>query len=145
MIVLLSGLSIKSFGSTTNGDFIKVINSYIDSYINNNSKLMNKILAEGATLKLSRGETLMIQPKESLVDFMNSSGKMVQNCEAKYDVLSKSGALVIARVDFDYANAIQHVYLILERNADEGWKITQVCKMIDDKEFIPTSKDLTSN
>jgi len=49
-------------------------------------------------------------------------------------VLAKSDALVIARVDFNYENTIQHNFLILEKNIDKEWKITQVCKVFDDKE-----------
>lgn len=106
---------------------------------------MNKILADGAALKLSRGEDLIVQPKESLVEFMDDAGKAVQNCQAKYEVLANGGAMVIARVDFDYENATQHNYLILEKNSGKEWKITQICKIINDREFIPGSKELTSN
>ena len=128
-----------------NDGCVKVIKSYIDSYMNNDHRLMNKILADGATLKLSRGETLLIQPKKSIVDFMHESGKMTQDCDAKYEVLSNSTALVVARVDFDYKNATQHTYLIIEKDADKEWKITQVCKIINDKEELPASNQLTKN
>ncbi|MEO6852092.1 MAG: nuclear transport factor 2 family protein [Mucilaginibacter sp.] len=145
IVIVLASLTIRSYGKPVNGDFTSIINSYIKSYVNNDAKLMKTILADDATLKLSRGESLLVQQKDILIEFMQSSGKMVQNCQANYEVLSRSGALVIARVDLDYTNATQHIYLILEKNADKEWKITQVCKMIDDKEFVPTSKDLTSN
>jgi hypothetical protein len=145
IIVILSTLTVKTFGGAPSEDYIKIIDNYIDSYVNNNPKLMKKILDDGATLKLSRGETLLIQSKESLVGFMHESGKMTQNCDAKYEVLANSGAMVIARVDFDYANATQHIYLILEKNIEKDWKITQICKMISDKEYESAPKVLTSN
>jgi hypothetical protein len=145
LMVVLATLSVKTYGHTYTGDYTNTINAYIASYMNNDSKQMSKILADGACLKLSRGESLIVQPKQVLVSFMHESGKIVQNCGAKYVVIAKSGALVIACVCFDYANATQRIYLTLERNADKDWKITQVCKMIEDKEVIQESKDLASN
>jgi|ERR1700744_2661263 len=146
LMVLLATLSVKTYGHPSTGDYTNTINAYISSYINNDSRQMSKILADGACLKLSRGESLIVQPKQVLVSFMHESGKMVQNCESKYEVIAKSGALVIACVCFDYANATQRIYLTLERDTDKDWKITQVCKMIEDKEVIQQeSKGLASN
>jgi hypothetical protein len=145
IIVILSTLTVKSFGSSSIDDSVKIIKSYIDSYTNNNAKLMKKILADGATLKLSRGEALLVQSKENIVDFMRASGKMTQECDTKYEVLSNGTALVVARVDFEYQNAVQHIYLIIEKNPEREWKITQICKIINDKEYSPDTNVLTKN
>ena len=87
---------------------------------------------EHATLKIPRGEKVLIQEKDDLVSSMKKEAGTQQNCTSDYEVLAKSDALVIARVDFNYENCIQHHYLIIEKNTSQDWKITQVCKMFDD-------------
>jgi hypothetical protein len=70
---------------------------------------------------------------------MKKEAGVQQNCSANYEVLAKSDALVIARVDFGYQDCIQHNYLIVEKNAGHDWKITQVCKIFDDIQ-VPDGK-----
>jgi hypothetical protein len=76
---------------------------------------------------------------------MQQIANFTKNCEAKYEVLAKSDALVIARVDFNYENTIQHNYLTLEKNIDKEWKITQVCKVFDDKDAPEPQKVIAKN
>ena len=73
-----------------------------------------------------------MQSKSNLVDQMKNDKGIKQNCDSKYEVLAKSDAMVIARIDFKYDNCTQHDFLIIEKNDDREWKITQVCKMFED-------------
>jgi hypothetical protein len=145
IIILLSTITIKSIAGPPAEGSIAVIKSYINSYVNNDCKLMNKILADNAKLKLSRGETLLVESRETIVDFMRECGKMTLNCDSKYEVLSNNPSLVVACVDFDFQNATQHIYLVIEENSDKEWKITDICKIINDKDDLPASNSLTKN
>ena len=70
---------------------------------------------------------------------MKKEGALKQNCEADYEVIAKSSALVMVRVDFNYDNCVQQNFLTLEKNADKQWKITQVCKIFNDKDSENTA------
>ncbi|HEY4322938.1 MAG TPA: hypothetical protein VGN20_03100 [Mucilaginibacter sp.] len=145
IIVLLSTLTMKAIAGPPSAASITVIKNYISSYMHDDFKLMKKILADDAKLKLSRGETLLVQSRQSIVDFMRECGKINLDCDSKYEVLSNSTAMVMARVDFDFPNATQHTYLVIEENPDKEWKITEICKVIEDKEELPASNNLTKN
>ncbi|MGN8071974.1 nuclear transport factor 2 family protein [Mucilaginibacter sp. SG564] len=134
LVSLLSVTSIYAYtGPKTEGaGYAAVIRDFIDSHMNGNYKELNKILDENYTLKIPRGNKVILQNKSSLVEAMKKEAGTQQNCQSNYEVLAKSDALVIARVDFSYHDSIQHNYLTLERDDDNNWKITQVCKMFED-------------
>ena len=131
-------------GPKTEADYTAVIKDFIDSHMSSNYKKLNKVLDENSTLKIPRGEKVIQQSKESLIEAMKSSAGTQQNCQSNYEVLAKSDALVIARVDFSYQNNIQHNYLVVERDDKQEWKITQVYKMFDDIETPDNGSPVTA-
>jgi hypothetical protein len=112
--------------------YVAVISDYIDSYTNSDFKKLNKILSDDACVKIPRAEKVIIQNKASLVAQMKADAT-IQNCTSKYEVIAKSDAIVLARVDFEYENFKQQNFIILEKNEDKEWKITQVCKIFQSK------------
>jgi len=145
IIGLLLAFTGKTYAGTGQDDYNQTIRDFIDSHMNSNYKKLDAVMGEDATFKIPRGEVVLIQPKAKLVKQMQQIANVMQNCEAKYEVLAKSDALVIARVDFNYENTIQHNFLILEKNIDKEWKITQVCKVFDDKEAAEPQKVIAKN
>ena len=122
-------------GATSGGaDYKTVISSYITSYINTDYKLLDKIMADDACVKIPRAETVLNHSRAKLIEQMKNNAGTQQNCDFKYSVLDKSDAMVIARVDFKYTEFIQHNYLVLEKDQNKNWKITQVCKFFEDIE-----------
>lgn len=113
-------------------DFRTVISSYITSYVNADYKMLDKILADNASVKIPRAETVLNHSREDVIAQMRKDAGTHQNCEYKYQVLNKSDAMVMAEVDFTYAGFVQHNYLVLEKNDNKEWKITQVCKFFID-------------
>ena len=67
------------------------------------------------------------------------------NCEASFQVVAKSTSLAMVRVDFEYENCTQQNFLVLEKNADREWKITQVYKIFNDKEPGTSPKVIANN
>ncbi|SHL88995.1 hypothetical protein SAMN05216524_10176 [Mucilaginibacter sp. OK098] len=145
IIGLLLAFTGKTYAGTGPADYNKTIRDFIDSHMNSNYKKLDAVMGEDATFKIPRGEVVLIQSKAKLVAQMQQIANVTQNCDAKYEVLAKSDALVIARVDFNYENTIQHNFLILEKNIDKEWKITQVCKVFDDKEVTEPQKVIARN
>ena len=135
----------KTYAGTGPADYNKTIRDFIDSHMNSNYKKLDAVMGEDASFKIPRGEVVIVQTKAKLVEQMQQIANVIQNCDAKYEVLAKSNALVIARVDFNYENTIQHNYLTLEKNADKEWKITQVCKVFDDKDAPEPQKVIAEN
>ena len=113
-------------------EYTNVIRDFIDSHMTSNFKKLKSIMSDNSVLKLPRGEKVLVQEKDDLVNMMKKDAGTTQNCASSYEVLAKSDAMVIARVDFNYENCSQHDYLIIEKNDKQDWKITQVCKMFED-------------
>jgi hypothetical protein len=112
--------------------YTTVIRDFIDSHMTSNFKKLKSIMSDNSVLKIPRGEKVLVQEKEDLVSMMKKDAGTQQNCQSNYEVLAKSDAMVIARVDFNYENCTQHDYLIIEKNDKQDWKITQVCKLFED-------------
>lgn len=109
-----------------------VINNYIDGCMNSNAKKLDKVLSDDASVKIPRADVVLVHNREGLLAQMKSDGATHQNCESKYEVLDKSDAIIIAKVDFKYNEFTQHNYLTLEKNENKEWKITQVCRFFED-------------
>ncbi|GAB3914130.1 hypothetical protein GCM10028826_27590 [Mucilaginibacter boryungensis] len=116
---------------TTPG-YNEVINNYIDSYINGNYKKLDKVLSDDACVKIPRADVVLVHSKSKLLEKMKGEGNITQNCESEYKVLDKSDAMIIAKVDFKYREFTQHNYLVLEKDENKEWKITQVCRFFQD-------------
>ena len=145
IIGLLLAFNSASYANDGPGGYDKTISDFIASHMNNDCKKFDEVMADGATLKIPRGETVLVQTRQKLFEHMKSLGKANQNCEAGYQVLAKSNAIVIARVDFNYENTIQHNFITLEKNEEKEWKITQVYKMFEDKDASERPKVLARN
>ncbi|RCH54956.1 hypothetical protein DJ568_10810 [Mucilaginibacter hurinus] len=120
-----------------------VINDYISCHMSADGKKLNRLLHDDASFKIPRGEKVMVQNKSNLVAQMRREAGIQQNCASDYELLAESDALVIARVDFTYGSTTQSNYLIIEKNADKEWKITQVCKFFKDPQ--KNSSPVTAN
>ncbi len=145
IISLLSATTMYAYTDPkSDAGYTAVIRDFIDSHMNSNYKKLNKVLDENSTLKIPRGEKVIQQSKSSLIEEMKNTAGTQQNCKSNYEVLAKSDALVIARVDFSYQDNIQHNYLIVEKNDNQEWKITQVCKMFDDIETPDNKGSVTA-
>jgi hypothetical protein len=104
-----------------------VIEMYIDSYINADFKKLRNILSFEACAKTPRAELVMVHTKGNLVDDMKQNA-IKQTCTTKYNIIAKSDALVLARVDFEYDHVKQQNFITLEKDDNKEWKITQIYK-----------------
>ena len=134
LIGILAAFSITTSAAPIADDYNKIVKDYIDSHMDANYKKLKKIMNDDATFKIPREEKVIIQTKSDIVHQMKSQGGTKQNCQASYEVVAKSNALVMVRVDFCYDNCVQQNFLILEKDDDKQWKISQVYKIFNDKE-----------
>jgi hypothetical protein len=139
ILVLSAAVSHADSGNKAESGYESVIKNFMDSHMKSNHKELRSVLSDEVNIKIPRGDTVLIENKTNTVELMRESEGAVQNCECAYEVLGKSDALVIARVDFKYGNCIQHNYITLEKNQDKEWQITQDCKIFDDVNASNTS------
>ncbi|RYY35094.1 MAG: hypothetical protein EOP46_11215 [Sphingobacteriaceae bacterium] len=151
LCLLVLSVSANLFANTTDPDpknvaaYNSLIRDYIDSHMNGDSKTLNRILDENASYKIPRGEKVMLQGRNKLIEQMRKESGVQQNCKSDYQILAASDALVIAKVDFTYGECLQSNYVTLEKSADKTWKITQVCKFFGDvKSGVATTDPLAA-
>jgi hypothetical protein len=145
LISLLAALSVKTYAKTIPDSFKQVVSDYIDCHMNYNYRKLGRIMNDDAAFKIPRDEKVIILTKSDMVGEMKNSKGIKQNCEASFQVVAKSTSLAMVRVDFDYENCTQQNFLVLEKNADKEWKITQVYKIFNDKEPGTTPKIIANN
>ena len=100
---------------------------------------------DDATFKIPRAEKVVTQNKPDIVDAMKKGGDINQNCQVSYEVVAKSSALVMVRVDFCYDNCMQQNFLVIEKDDDKQWKIAEVYKIFNDKEPGMTAPKVIAN
>jgi Putative lumazine-binding len=145
LIGILAASSISAYSGPIAGDYDKIVKEYIDSHMNGNYKILKKIMNNDATFKIPRAEKVITQSEPDVVDAMKQGGGIKQNCKASYEVVTKSSALVMVRVDFYYDNCVQQNFLVLEKDEDKQWKIAQVYKIFNDKEPDMTEPKVIAN
>ena len=145
LISLLATLSVRTYAKEPSDSFSQIISDYIDCHVNYNYKKLDRIMNENAAFKIPRAEKMIILAKSDVIGEMKSNKGMKQNCEATFHVIAKSSALAMVCVDFNYENCTQQNFLVLEKNADKEWKITQVYKIFNDKEAGTAPKVIANN
>jgi len=144
MIVVLLATTTSSFSNTYKAPtYENVIDDYIDSYMTSNFKKLDKVLSEDVRVKMPRAEKVIVQYKADLLERMKADATK-QDCKSEYEVIAKSDALIIARVDFQYANFKQQNYITIEKNDNNEWKITQVCKIFKNNDTSGSTPSVAS-
>jgi capsular polysaccharide biosynthesis protein len=142
LVALLSATALRSFSTpVVPPNYEVVIQDYIESQITSNYKKLNNVLAANCTLDMSRGNSLIEQSKEDLVNFMKTNVITQQDCSSSYQVLAKSNALIIAVVDFKHQTEVQENFLTIEKTNNLEWKITRICKVFTTEKSGDTGKD----
>ena len=145
LVGILTAFSISAYSGPTASDYDKIVKEYIDSHMNGNYKILKKIMNDDATFKIPRAEKVVTQNKPDIVDAMKKGGDIKQNCQVSYEVVAKSSALVMVRVDFCYDNCMQQNFLVIEKDDDKQWKIAEVYKIFNDKEPGMTAPKVIAN
>lgn len=144
ILVLSAAVSNASPKDKSGPGYDSVIKDFIESHMRSNHRKLEMVMDNDANIKISRGESVIVQNRSNVVDELNNNEGTVQNCEPEYEVLGKSDAIIIARVDFKYENCVQHNYITLEKNENKQWKITQDCKIFDDIKTAETGGAVTA-
>jgi len=119
----------KNGGDDKASTFETVITDFMDSFMNSDYKKLDRVLGDNACVKIPRMEKVIVQNRSSLIERMREDSGVKQACTCNYQVIAQSDAIVIARVDFQYTNFKQQNFIVMERDENKKWKITEVCKL----------------
>jgi len=111
--------------------FDGIITKFINSIINSDPRLLDEVLAKDLRFKIPHGDHLMVFGKAEVVDDMKSRHGFQQHYEPAYTVLTKSDVVAIVRIDFNYEDTVMENVITIEKNAEQGWKVTQVYELFE--------------
>ncbi|WP_129717009.1 hypothetical protein [Pedobacter sp. SYP-B3415] len=133
LIFLLLGSMFSTFAAKPKNDVKMVITAFVESYLKHGDyKKLSQVLGHDVTFKSNRDTRVVVQQGTSVIDFMRKNAGMIQrDCSVGYEIVSKTSAIVVARVDIKYelCEGAQQNYLIIENDGTGDWKLTQVYKL----------------
>ncbi len=149
LVILLLGITITNHvvaAEKPTASHKSVISYYMDSYMNSDYKKLKAVLSDDAVFTSNR-DVRIIKHKASevLSQLKKNDGVVQRDCNISSTIVSETEALVIARVDINYElfDGAQQNFVIIEKNKDGDWKITNVYKVFLSSES--EAKKLVSN
>jgi len=112
--------------ATVNLKSSSVIEAYIDANVHSDARLLNQIMNDQAVLRINRQGRTVEQSKKELVEFYKRSGDITLNCTPNVEILSATDCLVMVRVDFKYPLFTQQNYVMVEKDDNGRWTISQI-------------------
>ncbi|QNN41793.1 Cif family virulence factor [Pedobacter roseus] len=149
LVILLLGTTITNYVLATEkptASHKSVINYYMDSYMNSDYKKLKAVLSEDAVFTSNRDvRVIKHKASEVLSEMKKNEGVVQRDCNISSTIVSESDALVIARIDINYElfDGAQQNFVIIEKNKDGEWKISQVYKVFISSES--EARKLVSN
>ena len=135
LVILLLGITITNnvlAAEKPTASHKSVINYFMESYMNSDYKKLRAVLSEDAVFTSNR-DVRVIKHKgsEVLAQMKKEEGVIQKDCNISSTIVTETDALVIARVDVNYElfDGAQQNFVVIEKNKDGEWKITQVYKV----------------
>lgn len=133
LAMLILGITIASTlkandkpGNTT---YQSVVKAYMQSYLNNDYKKFKSLLSEDALFSFNRDVRAVKHDAAAIIAEMKKNGGAVQqSCEISSKVLTATDGMVMAEVNVNYKgfDGKHKNYLVLERDKNGDWKITNI-------------------
>lgn len=151
LVILLLGITITSHivaAEKPTASHKSVINYYMESYMNSDYKKLKAILSEDAVFTSNRDvRVIKHKASEVLSELKKNEGVIQRDCNISSTIVSETDALVIARIDINYElfDGAQQNFVIIEKNNNGDWKITNVYKVFlsnesEAKKLVSTSR-----
>ncbi len=146
-VILLLGITITNQANASNkptASHRTVLDYFMESYLNTDHKMLREVLSKDAVVTSNRDVNVIKHNAADVLGLMKkNAGARQQDCHITSTILSKTDALVIARVDvkYDLYNGDQQNFVVIEKDKAGEWRITQIYKMFVDKK---SSKEVIS-
>jgi hypothetical protein len=134
-VILLLGITIttQSFaGTKPTANHKSVLDYFMESYLTTDYKMLKEVLSKDAVFTSNRDVNVIKHNAADVLGLMKKNdGTHQQGCHINSTILSKTDALVIARVDikYDLYNGDQQNFVVIEKDKAGEWRITQIYKM----------------
>lgn len=149
LAILLLGTTIANVtlaNEKPEGSYQSVVKAFMHSYLNNDHKKLKTLLSEDAEYSFNRDVRVVKHSASAIINEMKrNEGVKQQGCNISSKIITATDALVMAQVDISYAafDGKQKNYLVLERNKEGEWKITNVYKLfVSSKGETEEKKDI---
>lgn len=103
-----------------------VIDAFIEAQVKGDASLFQQILADDMVMKVNRPTSINSHTKEDLLTYYKKNPSTLMNCRSNYEILSRSEASIMARIDFKFPTFVQQNFVSLEKDSTGSWKITQL-------------------
>lgn len=141
LAILLLGMTIATVSPANEkptSSYQKVVDDFMHSYLNNDHKKLKTLLSEDAEFSSNRDVRVIKHSATAIINEMKKNGGVhQQDCNVSAKIITATDAMVMAQVDVKYEtfDNRQKNYLILEKDKNGEWKITNVYKFfIDSKD-----------
>lgn len=123
LILLVTGSSLALPKRKLTASPQSVIYAYMEAFKNGDAKIINEILHDDACIKMPRQSTILKHTKKQLVGFYKKEKYNQMNCETNFEILSNCDAVVVAIVDFKFANFTQRNFVTIEKMSNDEWRV----------------------
>ena len=103
----------------------QVITAYIDCTTQGNLENVKYIFSDNFRHSMNRNGNLFIINKKEMIDFLQTTKNIKQNCETTYNIVESSPDCAIVKVSMKYANFTK-VDLVTICASEDGWAVSQV-------------------
>ncbi len=101
------------------------IAAYVDMLKNGNSADYISILSENVKFNHSRNGKIISHGKKEEINFINSLGRVKQNCKTDYSILSTGDKYCLVKVRMVYETFVKEDFISLSQS-EKGWQVTDV-------------------
>ncbi|WP_293302142.1 nuclear transport factor 2 family protein [Pedobacter sp. UBA4863] len=126
-----------------NSNYQEVVNGFMHSFLNNDSQELKRVLSEDAQYSFNRDVRVLKYSATAIINEMKKNeGVKQQGCRINSKIISTTDAIVMAQVNIAYEDIDnrQINYLVLEKDKNGDWKITNVYKFYLDGKNKPDEK-----
>jgi len=148
LAILLLGMIIATASPANEkptSSYQKVVDDFMHSYLNNDHKTLKTLLSEDAVFSSNRDVRVVKHSATAIINEMKKNQSVrQQDCNISAKIITATDALVMAQVDVKYEtfNNRQKNYLVLEKDKNGDWKITNVYKFYIDSKDAAEEKNI---
>lgn len=148
LAILLLGMTVATVSRANEkptSSYQKVVDDFMQSYLSNDHKKLRTLLSEDAVFSSNRDVRVVKHSASAIISEMKKNeGIHQQDCNISAKIITATDAMVMAQVDVKYEafDNRQKNYLVLEKDKNGEWKITNVYKFFIDSKDSAKGKDV---
>ena len=133
LFILFFGITINSFAQNTKALIQEdpareqVLNAFMKAQACNDVAILRKLIAKDAEISIPAKNNEIRISKTDYLNFIKESGRVEQECQASYQIITATANTVTARIDYDYPGFMIKNLVKAEKKTD-SWVVTELSK-----------------